>query len=86
MRLPVACDASVLEAELAAVDALARLALAVRRRGGWLRVSGASPELRELVELCGLTERLGVERERQPEEREQPLGVQERVDPGDATV
>jgi hypothetical protein len=86
MRQPVACDASALQAELAAVDALARLALAVWRRGGWLRVSGASPELRELVELCGMTEWLGVERERQPEEREQPLGIQERVDPGDAAV
>jgi hypothetical protein len=82
----VACDVSALAAELAAVDALARLALLARRLGCPLRVRRASPQLRDLVELCGLTERLGVERERQPEEREQALGVQERVDTGDAPV
>jgi hypothetical protein len=82
----VACDVSALAAELAAVDALARLALLARRLGCPLRVRRASPQLRDLVELCGLTERLGVEGERQPEEREQALRVQERVDPGDAPV
>ena len=80
----VACDVGELAAELAAVDALARLALVARRLGCPLRVRRASPQLRDLVELCGLTERLGVEGERQPEEREQPLGVQKRVDPGNA--
>jgi hypothetical protein len=82
----IACDASALAAELAAVDALARLALVARRLGCPLRIRRASPELWNLVELCGLSERLGVERERQPEEREKPLGVQERVQPGDASV
>jgi hypothetical protein len=82
----VACDVSALAAELAAVDALARLGLVARRLGCPLRVRRASPELRDLVALCGLTERLGVECERQPEQREEPLGVQERVDAGDAPV
>jgi hypothetical protein len=82
----VACDVSALAAELAAVDALARLALVARRVGCPLRVRRASPELRDLVEFCGLTERLGVELQRQPEEGEEPLGLEERVQPGDAPV
>jgi STAS domain len=80
----VACDVSALAAELAAVDALARLALLARRLGCPLNVRRASPELRDLLELCGLADVLGVWRSgRQPEEREQPLDVQERVDPDD---
>ena len=82
----VACDVSTLAAELAAVDALARLALVARRLGCPLRVRRASPQLRDLVELCGLTERLGVELQRQPEEGEQPLGLEEGVEPRDAPV
>ena len=82
----VACDVSALAAELAAVEALARLAVLARALGCPLRVRRASPELRELVELCGLTERLGIELQREPEEREQPFGVQEGVEPDDAPV
>jgi hypothetical protein len=82
----VACDVSALAAEVAAVDALARLALVARRVGCPLRLRRASPALRDLVEFCGLTDALGVERERQPEEREQALGLEERVDPGDPAV
>jgi hypothetical protein len=82
----VACDVGALPAELAVVEALARLALLARRLGCTLELRYASSELRELVELCGLGEQLGVERERQPEEREQALGFQERVEPGDAPV
>jgi len=82
----VACDVGELAAELAAVDALARLALVARRLGCPLRVRRASPQLRDLVELCGLTERLDVEGERQPKEWEQALGIEERVQPGDTPV
>ena len=82
----VACDVSALAAEVEAVEALARLALLARRLGCPLRVRRASPQLRDLVELCGLSEALGVECQGQPEEREQPLRVQERVEPGDASV
>jgi hypothetical protein len=80
------CDVSGLAAEVAAVDALARLALVARRLGCPLKVHRASPELRDLVELCGLSAALGVVRwnGRQPEEREQPVDVEERVDPDDA--
>jgi STAS domain len=82
----VTCDVSGLAAEVAAVDALARLALVARRLGCPLKVRRASPELRDLVELCGLTDALGVvgRNGRQPEQREQPVDVEERVDPDDA--
>jgi len=80
----VACDVSALAAEAAAVDALARLALVAKRLGCPLRVRSASPELRDLVELCGLTDALGVGRDSwEAEVREQPPDVQERVDPDD---
>jgi hypothetical protein len=82
----IACDASGLAAEVAAVDALARLALVARRLGCPLKVRRASPELRDLVDLCGLSDALGVagRNGRQAEEREQPVDVEERVDPDDA--
>jgi anti-anti-sigma regulatory factor len=80
----IACDVSALAAEAAAVDALARLALIAKRLGCPLKVRCASPELRDLVELCGLTDALGVGRDgREAEVREQPLDVEERVDPDD---
>lgn len=82
----VACDARALEAELAAVDALARLALVARRLGCPLKLRRASPQLRDLVAFCGLAPALGVQREGQAEEREQALGVQERVQSGDPPV
>jgi hypothetical protein len=79
----VACDASALGAELAAVDALARLALLARRLGCPLRVRRASPQLRALVALCGLGDALGVGRGGEAEQREQAVDVEERVDPDD---
>jgi STAS domain len=59
----VACDVSALAAEAAAVDALARLALVAKRLGCPLKVRRASPQLRDLVEFCGLTDALGVGRD-----------------------
>lgn len=69
---------------LFAVDLLARLHLAARRRGHELRIA-APPELRELIVFCGLEDALCVELQRQPEEREERLGVEEErelLDPG----
>ncbi len=69
---------------LFAVDLLARLSLAARRRGLELRIA-TPPELRELIALCGLEEALPVELQRQPEQREERLGVEEErelLDPG----
>ncbi|MEU9700836.1 STAS domain-containing protein [Streptomyces sp. NPDC047981] len=51
----VICDVGGLtHADLAAVDALARLRLAARRRGHRLRFEGAGGELRRLLDLVGL--------------------------------
>ena len=65
-------------ADLALVDALARLHLAARRSGAVVRVQ-AGGELAGLLALCGL----GGEPDRQPEVDEQ-LGADEVVDVGDA--
>jgi ABC-type transporter Mla MlaB component len=50
------CEVPGVAADAVAVDALARLALAARRRGCCLRLCGASPELRALVAFVGLAE------------------------------
>jgi ABC-type transporter Mla MlaB component len=48
------CDVAGIEPDAVTVDALARLQLAVRRRGCEVRLRNASDELRELVALIGL--------------------------------
>jgi hypothetical protein len=58
---------------LAVVAALARLRLAARRTGHRVRLSGASPQLRKLLELVGLAG----EFEWQAEEGEEAGGVEE---------
>jgi hypothetical protein len=77
------CDVRALPADAAAVDALARFQLAARRAGIELRFCHASAELCCLLEFAGLDEVLGVEPERQPEEREQRLRVEEEGELGD---
>ena len=70
-------DASALRPSLASLDLLARL----RLRG--TRFRGVSPELRDLARFCGLAKALGLEAGpalesvREPEEREEPGGVEE---------
>ena len=64
-------------ADLGIVDALARLQLAARRSGYEVAVTEAPADLLELIELAGLSDVLGVEALRQPEEREECLGVEE---------
>jgi hypothetical protein len=59
------------------VHALARLLLAARRAECELRLRHASPELLSLLAFIGLAEVLCVEPERQVEEREQRLRVEE---------
>ena len=59
------------------VDALARLQLVARRCGFELSVVNISDDLRGLIELAGLSTVLALEPRRQPEEREQRLGVEE---------
>jgi ABC-type transporter Mla MlaB component len=48
------CEVDEVDADAVAVDALARLALAARRSGCAVLLSGASPQLLALVELFGL--------------------------------
>jgi hypothetical protein len=59
--------------DLAVIDALARLRLAVRRAGGRMWLEEVSPPLAELLDLAGLRREV----EGQPEGREQAFGVQE---------
>lgn len=64
-------------AELADVDALARLVLTVRRARWQVRLSNVCPELRDLIDLAGLTGVLCVEAGRKAEERKEAGGVEE---------
>ena len=63
----VVCDVRGIAPDAVAVDALARLQLAARRRGGAIRLCGVSRELRELLDLTGLCGPLAVEAGREPE-------------------
>jgi hypothetical protein len=82
-------DGRELEADLATVDVLARITLEARRGGRVLQVRHASDELRDLLALAGLTEVIPcrgdsvVEVRRQPEHREELLGVKEEGDRAD---
>jgi anti-anti-sigma regulatory factor len=55
------------EPDAAIIECMAHLQLAAIERGGDLSIENASPHLRELIELCGLSEALRVEVQRQPE-------------------
>jgi anti-anti-sigma regulatory factor len=72
--------------DIGTVDALARLQLSARRLGRRLRLREVPLELRELIELAGLTRVLGVEPVGQAEEREVALDVEKRVQAGDLPV
>ncbi|TMM20708.1 MAG: hypothetical protein E6F97_10135 [Actinobacteria bacterium] len=73
----LACQVGGLEADAATLDLLARLQLAARRLGIEVRLLDATPELRELVAFAGLTGVLPFEPEREAEQREEALGVEE---------
>ena len=55
------------EPDAATIECLAHLQLAAIERGADLSIENASPNLRKLIELCGLSEALRVEVQRQPE-------------------
>jgi anti-anti-sigma regulatory factor len=59
------------------IDLLARLQLEARRRGVDVKLRVLSPALRELIALAGLEEALRVEVERQPDEREKGVDLEE---------
>ncbi len=86
MYEPLDCDVDALPPSALTVDVLARLELAARRRGRRIRLHNASRELEELVAFMGLAGVLrwaSVEAGRQTEEREEPLGVEKRVQTDD---
>jgi hypothetical protein len=76
----VLCDARSLPADLSAVDLLARLQLAARRRGCTLRLTGTSDALCALIALVGLADVLPRVLEREAEERENRLCVEEEAE------
>jgi len=87
------CDVgSIVDPDAVSVDALARLQLTARRLGRHVRVEHASPALRELLALMGLSgvlrlsEPSGVEARRQSKEREQRPRVEEERDPADPAI
>jgi ABC-type transporter Mla MlaB component len=83
----VVCDArGLVEADAVAIDLLARLQLNARRVGARLDVRHASDRLRDMLAFTGLAEACGlrVEPERQPEQREEGLRVEEEGELDDA--
>jgi len=80
------CDATGVQADLIAMDALAYAALTARRLGCRIHLRHASVELQEAIDLVGLAgvvrcaRASSVEPRRQAEEREEPLGVEEERD------
>ena len=69
-------------ADLALVEALARVQLSARRRGSRVRLTNVTDGLRGLLELVGLADVLLIEAQRKPELGEE-LRVDEVVQPGD---
>jgi ABC-type transporter Mla MlaB component len=81
------CDVAALKRpDAGTIEALARLQLTARRLGRQVRLRDPSRELRELLDLFGLADALHVEPVGQAEEREQPRGVEERVERDDPPV
>jgi hypothetical protein len=72
--------------DLATVEALCRFRLALAHRGYAIELRDASPGLRELLLLCGLDRVLPLVDQGQPEEREQPGGVEEEIEPCDPAL
>ena len=66
--------------DLAVVEGLARLQLALRRSGGALQIIDMAPELEQLLALVGL----GRQMRGKAESGEEPLGLEEGMEPRDA--
>lgn len=92
-RRIITCDvATIGQPDLATLDRLCRFSASLRGVGVQLRLTRASPELHALIALSGLNAalphalNLTVNHRRQAKEREEPCGVEEEGDPGDAIV
>ena len=85
----ILCDLGRAAVDIGTIDALARVALRARRLGCAIGLRGAPPELLELLAFAGLSDVLPcdpsspVEVTGQPEQREEPLGIEEERDPAD---
>ncbi len=85
----VECDVGAIDRpDAETVEVLARLQLAARRSGCRVRLHHACGELRDLLELMGLSEVVpcsgsDLESRREIEQREPPRGVEEEGDPPD---
>jgi anti-anti-sigma regulatory factor len=73
----IVVDASSLAPTGATIDLIARQHLDARRRGGRIRLRGASVDLERLIQIAGLADVLRVEPRRQSEQREEPACVEE---------
>jgi hypothetical protein len=83
----VCLDCASIEAPTAAtINLIARLQLAMRRCGYELELANPNPYLVELIFFVGLAEVLGVELERQAEQRKEPGGVEEEGELADPPV
>jgi ABC-type transporter Mla MlaB component len=87
----VICDvAETAAVDVVTIDALARVQLTAKRCGARMRLRHAPEELRRLLVLVGLDRVIGTapcsERRAETEEREQRLGVEERVHRRDPPV
>jgi len=86
-RPALVCDmGGVASPDLATVEALCRFRLALADQGYAIELRNASPGLRELLLLCGLDGVLPFVDQGQAEEREQPVGVEEEIQPDDPTL
>ncbi len=74
----IVCDLSAVgDGDVQVIDLLGHLELAARRHGRTLRLRNASPALSALIAFVGLDSVLRLEPQREAEEREDPLGVEE---------
>ncbi len=76
----IVCHVGALTPDAGSIELLALLHLAARRSGARFEVRGASSELCDLMAFLGLSQVLGVEPQRQAEEREEGGGVEEEDD------
>lgn len=68
---PIVLDCARLEdPDLAMLDAIARIWFLAYEEGAHVSLANVSPRLRELIELCGLSEVLKVDVQRQAEQGE----------------
>ena len=82
---PIVLDVNAVPPDALTIDTLARLQLAARRLGTRLELRDASHQLRELIDLVGLSDVLRVEARGQAEQRKQLLRVEEERELDDPT-